>query len=253
MTDAIVLAGGREPDLGPSIPNKAFLKVGGKALVAFVVEALKDAREIGQIAIVGPAAELGREFPAGVLVVPDAGSIMDNVVAATEALKSEMPVLVAGSDIPLITSRVIKDFLAACARSRGDAFYAVVPREVMETRFPGARKTYVRLTDGSFCGGSVFLFNPKVFSRVRPFLERILAARKQPWQLAQLFGWSIVMKFASGRLSMEELVTKAKYVLGIVVQPVMMEAPELALDVDTRESENLKLIEASLAAKPSAH
>lgn len=250
MTDAIVLAGGREPTLGPAVPNKAFLRINGRTLVAFVVDVLRATRGIGQIAVVGPPAELRRELPAGVLIVADAGTIMDNVEAAIEALHSQDLTLVVGSDIPLMTSTVIDSFLGTCAQMSADAFYAVVPREVMETRFPSARKTYVRVTDGSFCGGSVLLFDPKVFSRARPFFERLLAARKQPWQLAQLFGWSIVMKFASGRLSIAELVAKAKDILGIVVQPVIVDHPELALDVDASDSENLKLIEAALAATP---
>ncbi len=252
MTDAIVLAGGREPDLGPGIPNKAFIKIGNRPLVAYVVAALQGARGVGRIVVAGPVEELRRGLPAEVLVVPDGGSIMDNVVNATDLLGSQTLTLVAGADIPLLTSGAIDEFLTACAQDPADFYYAAVPQQAMERDFPGARKTYVRLTDGAFCGGSMMLFNPQALPRVRTFVERALAARKQPWLLAQLFGWSVVLKFAAGRLSMDELVAKATEVMGIKVKPVILPRPELALDVDVGKPENLHMIEAALAARQPA-
>lgn len=252
MINAIVLAGGRESGLDAQIPNKAFIQVGGRPLVAFVVSALQSARGIGRIVVAGPTEELRRGLPTEVLVVPDGGTIMDNVVNATGLLGSQTLTLVVGADIPLLTSGVIDEFLATCAKDQADLFYAAVPQQAMERQFPGARKTYVRLTEGAFCGGSVMLFNPKVLHRARAFVERALAARKQPWLLAQLFGWSIVLKFAAGRLGIDELVAKASEVMGIIVKPVIIPRPELALDVDIGKPENLRLIQAALAARDPA-
>ena len=181
-----------------------------------------------------------------VVIVPDQGSIMDNVVQALGALAARDPVLVVASDIPLLTPAVVEDFLAACANDSADFYYAIVPQDAIEQRFPGARKTFVRLVDGTFCGGSVMLFNPAVVDRVRTFIERVLAARKKPWLLAQLFGWSIVMKFASGRLTIEEMEAKVRELLGITARAVIMPDPELALDVDVGKPENLAIIRTAL-------
>jgi hypothetical protein len=177
---------------------------------------------------------------------------MDNVVNATKLLGSEGLTLVAGADIPLVTSAALDELLVACAQDPADFYYAAVPQQAMERDFPGARKTYVRLTDGAFCGGSVMLFNPQVLPRVRAFIERALAARKQPWLLAQLFGWSIVLKFAAGRLSLDELVAKAEEVMSITVKPMILARPELALDVDVGKPENLQLVRATLEARQPA-
>lgn len=249
MTDAIVLAGGREPDLDAKTPNKAFIQLAGRPLISFVVDALQGARGIGRIAAVGPEDALRPVLPPAVSIVSDHGTITDNIVGATHTLGAQALTLVAASDIPLLTSAAIEEFLDACAKDNADFYYAIVPQDAMEAQFPGARKTYARLTDGTFCGGSVMLFNPRVLDRVRPFVERALAARKQPWMLAQLFGWSIIMKFAAGRLSMSELVAKATEVVGITVKPVILERPELALDVDVGKPENLQVIRAAMEAK----
>ncbi len=249
MTDAIVLAGGRDPDLEAGIPNKAFIQIDGRPLVAFVVEALRGSRGIGQIAVAGPSTELSQCFPSGILIVPDQNTIMENILAATRSLGSSTPTLVVGADIPLLTGRVIEEFLSICAQTPADVYYPVVPQVEMETRFPGVRKTYVRVIEGALCGGSVLFLNPEVLVRLRPFVERILAARKQPWVLAQIFGWSIVLKLAAGRLSIDELVGKTTELTGLTVKPVIVPLPELALDVDSGKPENLQLIQAALGSR----
>jgi len=246
VTDAIVLAGGgTEPGLEPTIANKGFLDVAGRPLLAHVLAALRGARGVGRVAVVGPEAPI-RAVSTDVVIVPDQGSIMDNVVQALGALAARDPVLVVASDIPLLTPAVVEDFLAACANDSADFYYAIVPQDAIEQRFPGARKTFVRVVEGMFCGGSVMLFNPAVVDRVRTFIERVLAARKKPWLLAQLFGWSIVMKFASGRLTIEEMEAKVRDLLGITARAVIVPNPELALDVDVGKPENLAIIRTAL-------
>jgi len=254
MTDAIVLAGGAsEPGLSSDLPNKGFLQISGRSLVGYVVQAVREARGVGRVAVVGPPGPLRAVLPRDLTVVPDNGSIMENVTRAVQELGASALTLVAASDIPLLTGAVVDEFLTACARTPADFYYAVVPKDAMERQFPTAQKTYVTLTDGTFCGGSLMLFNPKVIDRVRPFVERVLAARKKPWLLAQLFGWAIVLRFASGRLSIAEMVARATEVVGIDVMPVILPRPELALDVDVGKPENLALIRAALqGARPHA-
>lgn len=247
MTDAIVLSGGgREPGLDPGLPNKGFIEIAGRPLVAHVVSALQRARDVGRIAAVGPPEALRRALPPEVLVVAGDGDIMDNVVRALQVLQPHGLTLVVASDIPLLTPKVVEDFLSACTKERADFYYAIVPQKAMEARFPTSRKTYVTVAEGTFTGGSVMLFNPQVVDRVRPFVERVIAARKRPWLLAQLFGWSVIMKFATGGLTIPEIVQRATEVVGIPVAPVIVPHPELALDVDVGKPENLEIIRKAL-------
>jgi len=248
MGDAIVLAGGgAEPGLDPAVPNKGFLEVGGRPLLWYVVRAVRAAPHVRRVAVVGPP-DAVRAAAGDAVVVPDDGSIMDNVARAAGVLGARDPILVVASDIPLLTAAVVEDFLAACAKDSADFHYAIVPQQAMEQRFPGVRKTFVRVIEGTYCGGNVMLFNPAVMDRVRPFVERVVAARKKPWLLAQLFGWSIVMKFASGRLSIEEMEAKVTEILGITVRAVIVPHPEVAMDVDVGKPENLEMIRSALRA-----
>lgn len=214
-------------------------------MLVHVVSALQRARGISRIAAVGPPA-LQAVLPDAVIRVAEAGGIMDNVVQATEALGSTDPILVAASDVPLLTGQVVDEFLAACARQPADFHYAIVPKEAMDQQFPTAQKTYVTLSDGTFCGGNLMRFNPRVLDRVRPFVERMIAARKKPWLMAQLFGWGLVMKMVSHQLSIADVVARATEVVGIKVQPVILPRPEVALDVDVGKPDNLELIRHAL-------
>jgi GTP:adenosylcobinamide-phosphate guanylyltransferase len=243
---AVVLAGGAaDPRLAPDLPNKAFLALGGRPVVARVVDALRACVAVDRIVAVGPPDALAAVLGGGVDVVAERGGMLDNIAAAIERLGDATHIMPVASDLPLLDAATLADFLGRCGDD-ADFFYPIVPRAVMEARFPGARKTFVTVTDGTFCGGSILLFRTAVVDRVRPFMEQVVAARKKPWLLAQLFGWATVMKFASGRLSIEEMQARAEAITGFRARAVVIERPELALDVDADRPENLEALRAAL-------
>ncbi|MDR7482205.1 MAG: nucleotidyltransferase family protein [Armatimonadota bacterium] len=246
MPPAVILAGGPpEPRLAPGLPNKAFLRLGGITLVERALEAARGCPAIDRVVVVGPVAALRDLLGDGVDVVAQGAGMMDNVTAGVRALPGATAVLAIAADLPLLTSEALGRFLSQC---EGDysLFYPIVPRQAVEQRFPGARKTYVRVADGVFTGGSVLLFDPSALERARGFVERMMAARKKPWLLAQLFGWSTVLKFASGALSIAEMEARARDVTGLRARAVIVDDPALALDVDAGRPENLALLRGAL-------
>jgi molybdopterin-guanine dinucleotide biosynthesis protein A len=245
---AIVLAGGRpDPRLAPGLPSKAFLAIGGRPLVSRAIEALRGCAAIQRVLIVGPVEALEALLGSGYEIVPEQASLMDNIGAAAARLEHGGLVLTVASDLPLITAEALTGFLDRC-QDGADFYYPIVPQAAVERRFPTARKTYVTVTDGTFCGGSVLLFDSAIVDRIRPFVEQVISARKKPWLLAQLFGWPTVMKFASRRLSIAEMEARAHQVTGIRGRTVVLDGPELALDVDADRPENLHAILAEFGA-----
>ncbi len=246
MPAAIVLAGGSpEPRLAPGLPNKAFLSIGGRPLVVRVTEALRGCASIDRIIVMGPPEPLAPLLDASIEVIPERGTMMDNISAAVAHLQGVPLALGVASDLPLLTAAAVEGFLRLCA-GEADLFYPIVPQAAIEARYPGTHKTYVKLTDGTFCGGSAIVFSPGAIDRIRPFVEQVVNARKKPWLLAQLFGWALVMKFASGRLSLAEVEARAFEVTGLRARAIIIDAPELALDVDAERPENVGILRASL-------
>jgi GTP:adenosylcobinamide-phosphate guanylyltransferase len=246
---AVVLAGGGpEPALAPGLPSKAFLEIGGRSLVRRVVDALRGAAAVDRIMVVGPPEPLAAAIGSDAEVIPEQASLMDNLAAAVARVSGRGPVFAVASDLPLITSESIESFLGRC-NDGADFYYAIVPQAAIERSFPTARKTYVKVTDGTFCGGSALCFNADVIDRVRPFVEQVINSRKKPWLLAQLFGWGTVMKFASGRLSVADMESRAREVTGLVGRAIVLDGPELALDVDADRPENLQAILSQIATR----
>ncbi len=235
--DAVVLAGGRpDPGLtGQALP-KAFAPLRGRAMVEWVLDALRSTPRIGRITLVGPD-----PLPAAVaaradLSVRERGGLLENAAAGLAALAADGPVLVAAADIPLLTPRAVEAFLDAAASIDADVWYPAVPREDVERMYPGAAKTFVRFRDGAFTGGSVILLRPEAFHRARPHIEWAVRARKRPWELARLFGVATLVGLATGGLRIADAEARAERIAGIRARAVICRYPELAIDVDRLET-----------------
>ncbi len=236
MPDALVLAGGRpDPALTRGRLPKAFLPLYGRTMVEFVLSALRDAPSIGRIALVGPL-PLPPPVAAQVDVPVEArGSLLENVAAGFDVLGGEAPVLTVAADIPLLRGCTVEAFLAGASACDADLWYGVVPREDVGREFPGVRKTFVRLRDGTFTGGSLVLMRPRAFRSARALIERVIQARKRPWDLARLFGARAVVGLLTGRLRIVDLEQRARALTGLRARAVICHDPEIGIDVDRAE------------------
>jgi len=244
VIDALLLAGGGDAASG----NKAFMDGAGRPMVWYVARALAEAPSIGRVVAIGPPEDL-RKACGDLLadVIPEAGgSVVENLVSGLAALPAAPRVLAAATDIPLATSAAVEEFLSACTKEEADFYYPIVPQSAVEDRYPGARKTFVRVLDGSFTGGSMFIFDPGVVPQVRDLADKMIRARKKPWIMASLIGWSTAMKLTSGRLSIKEVEAKLGEVTHLVLRAVIIRRPELALDADLEHPENLAIIRQEL-------
>lgn len=245
--DAAVLAGGGpEPGLPSGVVNKAFLNVAGRPLVERVVEAVRTTPEVRRLVLVAPPQV--PQTVAGLCdaVVSDQGDLLANVQAALDVLQSSGWVLVCAADLPLLSPRAVSNFLQACAAREADFYYGIVRREDLEGRFPGARKTFVRVREGAFTGGSLVLLKPAVVGRVRPVLRQVVEARKNPAGLASLLGPATVLRYMMGRLSVADVEQRAWELTGLRGVAVVCSDPEVALDLDVGKPENLELVEREL-------
>ena len=248
MPDALVLAGGRpDPELAQGVPNKAFAPILGKPMVEFVLAALRGASSIKRIALVGPV-RLPPSVAAYVdLSVDERETLLDNIGAGLDALGSSDPVLAVASDIPLLTPQAVDAFATAAGVLGADVVYAIIPREDAERALPGIRKTFVRVRDGTFTGGSLILLRPGAFAKARDTIEAAVRARKQPWELARLFGLQTVLGLLAGTLRIADLEQRAYEVTGLRIRAFICRTPEIGIDVDRPET--LAIVQARLSAQ----
>ncbi|MDF2569288.1 MAG: MobA-like transferase domain protein [Sporomusa sp.] len=236
MVDAIILAGGENSkhlNRYTSQPYEALIDIAGKPMVEFVAGALAASSLISRIFIAGPASELAKcNFPEKVVIVAGGQTIMETISLGVKALGHENLTLVVTADIPLLTPGAVEDFLSQCDGMHADLYYPIVTRSDHECRFPGNKRTYVRLNEGTFTGGNIFLVNPKIVPQCMQVAERIIGNRKNPFKLCCLLGWTFVVQFIFGRLKLSQVEKRAGDILGIKGAVIRSQYPELGIDVD---------------------
>ncbi|KAI4453179.1 threonine dehydratase mitochondrial-related [Holotrichia oblita] len=196
MFDAVILAGGRTNSLlsrHSEEKYEAMIEIQNKPMVSYVAEALRQSSQIRRIYVAGPAKQLaGCPLPSSTKVVEGGASVIDTANLAFAALSQENitenkkvkeKILIATSDIPLLTAESIDDFLEKSLKTEADVYYPVISKKTYENLLPESRRTYVRLKEGLFTGGNIFLANPQVLSGCAKIAESIIAKRKNPFKL----------------------------------------------------------------------
>jgi molybdopterin-guanine dinucleotide biosynthesis protein A len=234
--NAIVLAGG-PPDavsaLQPGAPNKAFVRVGGKALVERVLAALRGVPEIERIVVVAPIAMHGDATLAlADECRPDGVRITDSLRSGLAGFAQGEQVLLAASDLPLLTALSTGDFVTRARSIGGEIGYGCLERRVHLAVYPSVPHTWARLREGTYCGGGLVTLRPRVLPALERFIERLGAARKKPWRLASLFGVGTLARYAVGRLSIADAERRAHELLGATAHAVVSPYAETAVNVD---------------------
>lgn len=235
---AVVLAGGRlENSLNErfQVKSKGLIPLGGKSMILSVLEALRKSPSIEWISVSAPGGELPPEAEVlADVVAPSGDDILESLKNGIEAL-NEKPewVLAAPCDAAFLTSEAIDDFLERCWKKEADLCYSFVSKEDSERAYPGLSHTYVRLREGVFCGGSLVLMRPEILGKAAKLVRDILSARKAPWRLAAILGFSIVWKFSQGALSIADLEARAFRLLGSRAVGIQVPHPSVAFNVDT--------------------
>ncbi len=237
MVDAVVLAG--SPNNGPlkecsPVRHEALIPLGGKTMVERVVDALLEARQVDRVLIIGPVEDLASlSFEHRISMIPSEGGILENIEAGLKALPGAQRVLLVTSDIPLLTPPAVEDFLELCGDMTGDIYYPVIEKEVVEKSFPAANRTYVKLKEGVFTGGNLFLINPAVYKRCVENGQKIIDLRKSPIGLCRMLGLKFVIKFLLRSLTLKEAEEKVCRLLGGIKGVVVISKhPEVGVDVD---------------------
>ncbi len=236
LIDAVVLAGGPRDDvarLQEGAPNKAFVDIGGVTLVGRVLAALRASSSIGRIVAVAPPSANGH---AGLALAdelrPDGVRIADSLASGLDGFAPRDAVLIVASDLPVLTVPAVDDFVRGVRALDADAIYGCVEKSVHLARFPGVPHTWARMREGTFCGGGIVALRPRAMPSLLRLIERLGAARKDPFKLASLFGWDVLARFALGRLTIAQAESRASRILGAPVRALVSPYAETAVNVD---------------------
>lgn len=252
---ALVLAGergGTDPvAVAAGVAHKSLAPVAGRPMLDRVLDALAASPGIAETVVAaGTAAVADHASVRGVRVVPTGPSPSRTVAAAWETLGRPVPLLVTTSDHPLLTPAMVADFCLGAAARGADIAAGLVTRPVLLAAFPDSRRTWLRFSDAPASGANLFALMTAQGMAAVAFWQRVEQELKRPWRIAAAFGWTTVLRYLAGRLTLEDAFAVASRTIGARAAPVLLDQAEAAIDVD--KPDDLLQAEAILARRAPA-
>jgi 2-phospho-L-lactate guanylyltransferase (CobY/MobA/RfbA family) len=243
-TPTVILAGGEsKPEMVALTgqTNRALAVVNGKTMLRHVVDAVACASQADGLP--GPITVIGDlpDDPAYTRL-PDSGDFVTNILTGLKAHRDAPFVLVSTADLPFLTGAAVAEFVEAARtlaeRDNADLVYPIVPLSVCYGRFPGIRRTALRLRDGEYTGGNLVLVRPEFLLTQSARIAAAYAARKSPVQLARMLGLGTLSRVVLSQkvtprlLSVAYLATRVSLLLGGRCRALICDSAEIATDVD---------------------
>ncbi|MBE0475598.1 MAG: nucleotidyltransferase family protein [Coriobacteriia bacterium] len=231
--DAVVLGGGDGGVIDPSCRFKGLLPIGGRPMIEWVVDAMRAAELVHEVAVVVPTAEdLGPWVDKVDKLVVSRGGFMTNVAAGVDSFRSDRPILISTGDIPTVIAADVDSFVRASIATGADFTYPLISKEDVLAAYPGSERTYVRLATGAVTGGNMALVNPLLVRTNREIGQRLFDTRKNAIQMARILGLGFVVRLAAGRLVPAEVEAKMGQLLGGTAAAVFTDRAAIGADVD---------------------
>ena len=240
--DVVLLAGGRLSQDDPlrteyQVDNRSMIDIHGRPMGQWVLDALTACDSVGDIYITGLPQETNLSSTKILHFLPDEGSLFDNIQAgaqrATQDHPSQSKIIVASSDIPSIRVDAVKWLVEKVAEDPNALlYYSVIPKDVMETRFPGSGRSFIRFRDISVCGGDINVIDQQLFSEEKPIWKQISGARKHPLKQVRLLGLDSLILFALHLLTLEKAVEMACKKLSLDARALISPFAEMGMDAD---------------------
>jgi len=260
--DAIVTAGGIPQPEDPLYTysngdSKALIDVAGKPMVQWVLDALSDAKLVDNVIVIGLSPKSGVTCKKPLHFISNQGRMLANIVAGVnkslELNKKNKYVLIVSSDIPAVKSEMVDWLIETSMETQDDLYYGVCPKEVMEARFPGSKRTYTHLKDMQVCGADMNISHVRNATEHLDMWEQLIGNRKSPLKQAGIIGLGTLVGLFLRRLTLEDLVRRVSERIGFKGRAIVWPHAEPCMDVD--KPHQLELMREELAkgqAKPAA-
>ena len=210
-------------------------------MVFRVVDALQASREVAAINLCGPPESiLNKADRLKYLVASNNVKWFANrATPSTSAyhvlqqLPDGVPVILTTADHALLNPPIIDYFCRHARESGCDVVIGIARHEKVIRAYPQTRRTATRLADDAYCGCNLFAFLTPRARIAADFWRQVEAQRKRPLRVIRILGWTAVLRYLMGQLSLAEALKLVSDRLGFKAGAVIMPFAEAAVDVDS--------------------
>jgi len=278
LMDCIILAGNRDSYREVSNKdNKAFLKIGEHTILHIIMKQLADVVSIDRLLVVGPKDALEEEVEAygsyckPVLIFDQKDDLVQNILSVVDATGGDLPpdryVMVLPSDIPLITTEEINQFIKLCDMNTYDYVGGLTDESALSRFYPteelpGVQMAYFQCQGVNYRINNLHMVRPSAIHNIE-YIRKVYSIRYQKklknimellflllgvtvkipgvmgayisLQLSRIFtthGWTRGARFFSNRLSFRRLEYYMSYILKARLKMVTTTYGGSAIDVD---------------------
>jgi molybdopterin-guanine dinucleotide biosynthesis protein A len=239
--DAVVTAGGiPQPDerlyAYTKGEAKAMVDIAGKPMIQWTLDALGDAKNVDHVIVTGlsPKSDLKCKKP--LYYLSNQGRMLDNLIAGVNKSLELNPknkyILLVSSDIPALKAEMVDWLIKTCMETSDDIYYGVCPREVMEARYPGSKRTYTNLKDMEVCGADMNVVHVRMASEHLDVWNSLIANRKNPAAQARVMGLDTLYLLLTRQATLQDFVERVSKRVGIKGRAIVWPYAEPCMDVD---------------------
>lgn len=253
---AIVTAGGIPLPKDPLYSytqghSKALLDIAGKPMIQWVLDALSAAASVDDVIIIGMTEKSGVTCSKPVYYLPNEGRMLANIVAGVHKSLELDPktehVLIVSSDIPGLKGEMVDWLVEEVRKDPGDIHYGIIPRNVMEKRYPDSRRTWTHLKGMDVCGADINVTHVRMATEHLETWEELIGKRKSPLKQAAAIGYGTLLLLVLRQLTLDDMVRRVSSQIGIRGKPVVWPWAEAGMDVD--KPHQLEIMRADMAQK----
>jgi NDP-sugar pyrophosphorylase family protein len=248
--DIIITAGGIPKPSQPLYKYtqgkpKALLDIGGKPMIQWVLDAVSEAKGVGQVAVVGLAQSEVEGLDGSVdlscskplTLLPNQGSMIGNIRAGLQSILEKNPdaeyVMTVSSDIPLVTGEMFDWFIEQAKDTQHEFYMNMITRQVLEASFPGVKRRVNRVGKIEYRGApDISILQPRIVMQKDGAAERIEKARGKIWRQLNFIGFDTLFLLMLRLLELDAFVKRLGNKHGVDLHPIICPYPEIAMDVD---------------------
>lgn len=243
----LVLAASRGPNDPMAerygVSHKCLIEVGGKPMLARVVDTLLSHRAVQSVGIsieddsvLAPA--LGADAKK-IQFHQSQNSAPASVLSALAEMDGKGPVLVTTADHALLDHQMLDHFFAQAGDVDADLLVGLARDEVILKAYPDAKRTFLKFGPDRVSGCNMFAFKTERAQNVLSFWQRVEKNRKNPFKLIAAFGLKPLIAYVTGSLNLEKAFELASDKIGVKARPLLLPFANAAVDVDKPEDKEL--------------